>query len=101
MTVEGQWSTTNQISGDNDALWLVHDGRQQWGPYSTEQMIQMLYAKQVDWLWSIWRQGMEKWLAVGQLFTNHEIDGQPIRLRDFNYITVPKQSRKKRGRSVP
>lgn len=96
--MEGQQLiTTNQVSGNDDALWLVHDGRQQWGPYTTEQLVQMLYAKQVDWLWNVWREGMNKWRPFANLFTIPELasDGQ-IRLRNFNDPVKPKAPRKRK-----
>lgn len=96
--MEGQWSTTNLVSGNDDALWLVHDGRQQWGPYSTEQVIQMLREKRIDWMWNVWREGMDKWRKIANLFTDPQLanDGQ-IRLRNFNHKIVAKPPRKRKA----
>ena len=93
--MEGVWSTTNRISGDNGALWLAHDGAQQWGPYDDAQMLELIRSKRVPWNWNLWRQGMEKWLPAGRLFTFPDLD-EVVRLRNFNYVTVPKAPRKRR-----
>jgi hypothetical protein len=67
-----------------DRLWLVHDRQHQSGPYTTEQLIELLRTRRVDWGWHIWREGMTAWKAPAQLFTMPELakDGQ-IRLREF------------------
>jgi hypothetical protein len=70
------------IAGRAGAPWLVHDGRQQWGPYPTEQMIGLLKSGQVDWLWKVWRDGMWKWTPAAQLFTIPELSNGRIELRD-------------------
>lgn len=74
-----------------DKLWLVHDGAKQWGPYTTEQLIELLRQRRVDWLWNVWREGMREWRPVGRLFTIPEFadDGQ-IRLREFVKLNEPK-----------
>ena len=71
------------IRGMPDAPWLVYDGRQQHGPYTTQQMVDMLVRGQVDWLWHVWREGMAKWVPAAQLFTIPELslDGK-CRLRE-------------------
>ena len=43
-------TTTNLVSGTDGADWLVFDGPAAVGPYTTDQVIVMLYAKQMDWL---------------------------------------------------
>ena len=67
-----------------DKPWIVHDGRQQSGPFTTDQLIALLRAGQVDWLWSVWREGMKEWKKPASLFTMPELTaGGEIRLRDF------------------
>ena len=70
-----------------DKPWLVNDGKQQWGPYTTDQLIELLRTHRVDWLWHVWREGMTSWKVPAQLFTMPELepDGQ-IRLRDFVHL---------------
>src|SRR6266568_3735633 len=71
------------IAGMGGAPWLVHDGRKQWGPYSTDQLIELLTKGQVDRFWNVWREGMRKWMPVGQLFTVPELSNGKVELRDF------------------
>lgn len=75
---------SHHLTGKDDADWLVHDGNQQWGPYPTDRLIELLKQGQVDWLWNIWREGMANWTPAARLFTIPELskDGQ-IRLRAF------------------
>ena len=79
------------IVGWPDKPWLVHDGTKEWGPYTTEQLIELLRQRRVEWLWNVWREGMKAWKPAGQLFTMPELtgDGQ-IRLREFIKLNKPK-----------
>lgn len=69
--------------GRAGAPWLVHDGQEQHGPYTTEQMIELLQCGRVDWLWNIWQEGMTRWRAAGNLFTIPQLANGRFELRDF------------------
>ena len=71
------------IAGKPHTPWFVHDGHKQYGPYPTAQLIQLLDGGQVDWLWKIWREGMNAWVAAGQLFVMGELGNGRTELRDF------------------
>jgi hypothetical protein len=73
------------IAGRSGAAWLVHDGAKQWGPYPTEQLIELLRTGRVDWPWNVWRDGMWKWTPAGQLFTMPELSNGRIELRDHGH----------------
>jgi uncharacterized protein DUF4339 len=64
-----------------DKLWLVHDGKRQSGPFSTDELIKLLRNGKVDWLSNLWREPMRAWLPAAQIFSIPELsdDGQ-IRL---------------------
>ncbi len=62
-----------RLRGVPDAPWLVYDGTRQHGPYSTQQLTDMLCRRQVDFLWLIWREGMAKWSPAAQMFTIPEL----------------------------
>jgi hypothetical protein len=69
--------------GKAGSPWVVHDGRQQAGPYTTAEMIKMLRKNKIDWLSKIFREGMKDWKPAGQLFTNPAFNDGKIELRDF------------------
>ena len=71
------------MAGRAGASWLVHDGRKQYGPYTTDQLIALLRQARVDWMWKIWREGMWKWLTAANLFTIPVLSNGRIELRDF------------------
>jgi GYF domain 2 len=77
--------------GKKDALWLVNDGETQHGPYSTEELIELLRSQWVKWDWRIWREGMKKWKRAAGLFTMPEFskDGQ-IKLHSFDGPKPPR-----------
>ena len=72
-----------RMAGVAGSPWLVQNGRQQLGPYPTAQLIDLLRAKRVDWLWNLRREGMEKWTPAARLFTTPELSNGRIELRDF------------------
>ncbi len=79
-----------------DKLWLVNDGNRQLGPYTTERLVELLRAGQVDWLWRIWRDGMKTWTPAAQLFTIPELSpDHDIRLRDFIHLNEYQPRQKK------
>jgi hypothetical protein len=71
-----------RLAGVARAPWLVHDGRKQWGPYPTAQLMNLLRTKQVDWMWNVWREGMGKWVPAAQLFTMPKLSNGKVELRD-------------------
>src|SRR5438552_2546512 len=62
-----------QMAGKCGFPWLVYDGRGQHGPYSTEQLIQLLRGGRVEWEWTVWRDGMKAWKSAANLFTIPEL----------------------------
>jgi uncharacterized protein DUF4339 len=71
-----------RFAGIAHTPWLVHDGTKQWGPYPTEQLIAPLKSGHVAWLWNCWREGMENWKKMGNLFTMPLVAGDKIELRN-------------------
>lgn len=62
--------------------WLVHDGQKQWGPYPTEQLIELLKSGRVDWMWKCWREGMASWKNMASIFRMALVAGEKIELRE-------------------
>jgi hypothetical protein len=81
--VERRLQAAYRIAGKPDMPWYVQDGKNQQGPFGTRILIQMLANKQIDWEWSIWREGMIKSVPVARLFTIPELCNGRIELRDF------------------
>lgn len=77
------------LAGKPDAGWIAYDGQQQYGPFTAEQMIEMLGAGQVDWLWQFWRDGMNAWTPAARLFVTAQLGGGRIELRDSAKVTAP------------
>ena len=79
----GRHAAAIGFAGQPHTPWMVFDGKTQYGPYTTEQVIEMLRRGQVDWLWQIWREGMKKWMKIGSLFSMAEMSNSGrIELRD-------------------
>lgn len=72
-----------RIAGVAGSPWHVHDGRQQLGPFTTAQLIELLRAKRVDWMWNVRREGMLNGVPAARLFTTPELSRGRIELRDF------------------
>jgi hypothetical protein len=72
-----------RLAGRAGSAWLVHDGQQQWGPFPTDQIIELLRVGQIDWMWNVWREGMAAWTPAAQFFTAPELSKGRIELRDF------------------
>jgi hypothetical protein len=71
-----------RIAGQPFTAWLVHDGQQQLGPFTTEEMIDLLGSNQLDWMWNIWRHGMANWTPAARLFTIPELSEGRLELRN-------------------
>jgi hypothetical protein len=70
--------------GRSVSLWLVDDGWKKLGPYTSEDLIELLQQNQIDWLWKIWRDGMDEWKSISLLFTDPRMsDDGVIRLREI------------------
>src|SRR4051794_11180919 len=63
--------------------WLVHDGKRELGPFTTDQLIDQLKRGKVDWMWNTWREGMKSWTPVARLFVAAALGRGRIELRDF------------------
>ncbi len=75
---------TAALTGWPDKLWLVRNGREELGPFTTSQLTDLLKKRRVDWNWNIWREGMKAWTPAARLFTMPELDrGREIQLREF------------------
>lgn len=57
------------MAGNAHTPWLVHDGKHQHGPFTTEELAWRLCQGKVDFGWNIWREGMTKWVPAARLFT--------------------------------
>src|SRR5689334_13130244 len=57
-TAELRAANLAALVGHSGREWLIHDGREQRGPYATVQLIELLRAGRVKWEWQIWRDGM-------------------------------------------
>jgi hypothetical protein len=85
-----------KMVGWPDKLWLVNDGSRQLGPFSTDQVIELLRAGRIDWLWEVWREGMAAWKPAASLFTNPQLsDDGKLRLREFIHLNPYTPRRRK------
>lgn len=57
--------TAPPVTKDESVVqWYLHDGKNQYGPYSTEYIRDGLDNKTIFWTYYVWRKGLDKWVQL-------------------------------------
>jgi ribosomal protein L37AE/L43A len=71
------------LAGKPGTAWTVRHRGEQYGPYPTDRLIELLRQGRVDWIAEIRRDGMKAWTPAARLFVTPQLANGRIELRDF------------------